>query len=44
MRTAELKLRKAIDIFLNTIRSSMRENDISFRSTLKKTFAWQKKS
>ncbi|KAG6452269.1 hypothetical protein O3G_MSEX007545 [Manduca sexta] len=43
LRTAQLKLRKkGIDISLNTIRSRMSENDISFRSTLKKPLLSEK--
>jgi hypothetical protein len=37
LRSAQSKLRqKGIDISLNTIRSRLHENDVSFRSTLKK--------
>lgn len=43
LRTAQLKLRKrGIETSLNTIRSRMRENNISFRSTLKKPLLSEK--
>lgn len=43
LRSAQSKLRqKGIDLSLNTIRSRLRENELSFRSTLKKPLLSQK--